>query len=71
MPISFNAVQAVTERKNPEVASACGISKATYQPNRKVDPGTWKLKELKGYYDGVDDSTKPLLLQAVADYFCH
>lgn len=71
MPISLNAVQAVSELKNAEVASACGISKATYQQNRKTDPGTWKLEELKGYYDGVDDSTKPLLLQAVADYICH
>lgn len=71
MPISLNAVQAVSELKNAEVASACGISKATYQQNRKTDPGTWKLEELKGYYGGVDDSTKPLLLQAVADYICH
>lgn len=71
MSIPFNAVQAASGLKNPEVASACGISKATYQQNRKTDPGTWKLEELKGYYDGVDDSTKPLLIQAVVDFICH
>ena len=71
MSIPFNAVQAASGLKNAEVASACGIAKITYEKNRKKEPGTWKLEELRGYYGEVDDFAKPLLLQAVADYICH
>ena len=70
MSIPFNAVQAASGLKNAEVASACGIAQVTYQQNRKKDPGTWKLEELKSYYGKVDDFAKPLLLQAVEDFIC-
>ena len=70
MAVPFNAVQAASGLKVEEVAKACGISKSTYDNCRLRKPGYWRLKELKLYYNSMEDYAKPLLLQAVTDFIC-
>lgn len=70
MTVPFSAVKAAAGLTNEGVANACGIAKVTYETSRKDSPERWKLEELRGYYNGIEDYAKPLLLQAVADFIC-
>lgn len=70
MALPFNAVQAASGLNAEEVAKACGISKSSYDNSRLSKPGYWRLRELKLYYNSIEDYAKPLLLQAVTDFIC-
>lgn len=53
-----------------QIADACGIAKVTYTSIREPDPGSFKLKELRGLYDSMDDTSRTILVDAVRDFIC-
>jgi hypothetical protein len=52
-----------------KAAECAGLSAPTY-PLREKNPGSFRLRELKGMYDSMSDTAKPILLEAINEFFC-
>lgn len=65
----FEAARRASGLTQEDAARACGISKATYVNREKTDADQFRLLELRGLYLALNQTGKPILVDAVQDIF--
>ena len=65
----FGAARRASGMTIGKAAECAGLSAPTYLLREK-NPGSFRLRELKGMYDSMSDTAKPILLEAISEFFC-
>lgn len=65
----FKAARKASDMTISQAADAAGLAAVTY-PMRENEPGNFRLKELGGLYNSMNEIGKGILKDAVVNFFC-
>lgn len=65
----FGAARRASGMTADDASTSCGISRYTYQL-REINPGDFRLSELRSLHSRLSDTARPILDDAVSLFIC-